>query len=105
MDIVDKSFHILYRQAPEALLAFPDHIGDVGEFFGAQAADAPDEILRVFGKMVGDRRQNRLEHMAGGGTGLFTPLRCKFLQDRDILVIEFTWHGECFRIIILRAQK
>ena len=105
MDQVHQRFDILHREAPKALLALLYQVRDIGEFIVTQAADAPDKIVAVLGKMVGNRGQDRMEHMPGAGAGQVPAFRREFLQYRNILLIEFAWHGGSTRIIILRALE
>jgi len=94
MDDLHEGFHVLNRQAPHAFLPFIDHAGKVGEFLVAEPADPLDEIIVVFGEMVGHRRKNGMEHMAGPRTGQVPAFRCKFFEYGNILLIKFPWHGE-----------
>lgn len=105
MKQVHERFHILNGQAPETLFALSDEIRDIGEFVVIQAADAPDKVFTVLGKMVGDRWQDRMEHMPGAGAGQIPAFRRKFLQQRNVLLIEFSWHDACTRVIIFRAPE
>lgn len=105
MDMVNKRLHVLHRQAAETLLAFLDHIREVGELFRTEPADAVHEVFGVFGKMVGDRGQDRMEQVTGTRAGQVTAFRREFFQDCDILVVKFPWHGGYTRIIIFRAGE
>ena len=61
MDEFYERFCVLDLDATEPLFPGQDLFGDIRQFLIGKPADPPGKILGTFCKMVGDRRQDRVE--------------------------------------------
>ena len=102
MDEMNQGLNVLNREASETLFSFPDQIRKIREIVVRKTTDPPYKIFAVFRKMVGDRREDRMKHLPGTGTGQIPAFRREFLQDRNIFLVKFTWHDVSTGLLFLR---